>query len=83
MKDILDCRIEAVLEDIELTRLCDLPEDEAVSVEEFVSVTERTCQEAAQSLSRCKEFEIVNNDLDSRDFVLLLRRPSFGSSHNL
>lgn len=67
MKDILDCRIEAVLEDIELTRLCDLPEDEAVSVEEFVSVTERTCQEAAQSLSRCKEFEIVNNDLDSRD----------------
>ena len=53
MKDILDCRIEAVLEDIELTRLCDLPEDEAVSVEEFVHVTERTCREAAESLSKC------------------------------
>ena len=53
MKDILDCRIEAVLQDIELTRLCHLPEDEAVSVEEFVSVTERTCHEAAESLSKC------------------------------
>lgn len=59
MKDILDCRIEAVLEDIELTRLCDLPEDEAVSVEEFVNVTERTCQEAAESLSRCVEYMIM------------------------
>lgn len=40
------------MQDIELTRLCDLPEDEAVSVEEFVSVTERTCQESAESLSK-------------------------------
>ena len=53
VKDILECRIEAVLEDIELTRLCDLPEDEAVFVDEFVNVTERTCQAAAESLSRC------------------------------
>lgn len=49
---MLDCRIEAALQDIELTRLCDLPEDEAVTVEEFVDVTERTCQEAAESLSK-------------------------------
>ena len=53
VKDILDCRIEATLEGIELTRLCDLPEDEAVCVEEFVNVTERTCQVSAESLSRC------------------------------
>lgn len=56
MKDILNCRIEAILEDIELTRLCDLPEDEAVFVEEFVDVTQRTCQRAAESLSRSVNF---------------------------
>lgn len=56
MKDILNCRIEAILEDIELTRLCDLPEDEAVCVEEFVDVTQRTCQRAAESLSRSVKF---------------------------
>ena len=56
MKDILNCRIEAILEDIELTRLCDLPEDEAVCVEEFVDVTQRTCQRAAESLSRSVNF---------------------------
>lgn len=49
---MLECRIEAVLQDIELTRLCDLPEDEAVTVEEFVNVTEKTCQEAAETLSK-------------------------------
>lgn len=49
---MLECRIEAALQDIELTRLCDLPDDEAVTVEEFVDVTERTCQEAAESLSK-------------------------------
>ncbi|XP_066028864.1 dynein axonemal heavy chain 5 isoform X2 [Pocillopora verrucosa] len=52
VKDMLDCRIEAVLQDIELTRLCDLPEDEAVTVEDFVAVTEKTCQESAESLSK-------------------------------
>ena len=54
----MNCRIEAILEEIELTRLCDLPEDEAVCVEEFVDVTERTCQRAAESLSRSVNFKI-------------------------
>lgn len=49
---MLEYRIEAALQDIELTRLCDLPEDEAVTVEEFVDVTERTCHEAEESLSK-------------------------------
>lgn len=61
VKDMLDCRIEAVLQDIELTRLCDLPEDEAVTVEDFVAVTEKTCQESAESLSKWALFMWIRN----------------------
>ena len=43
-KDILDCRIEAVLEDMSLTPLCDLPEDEPITVARFIDLTTTTCQ---------------------------------------
>ena len=50
--DILECRIEAVLEDMSLTPLCDLPEDDSISIEEFLKLTEETCLEASQSLAK-------------------------------
>ena len=50
--DILDCRIEAVLEEMSLTPLCDIPEDSAVNVEEFLRITEETCSEAAVVLAK-------------------------------
>lgn len=52
VQDILECRIEAVLEEIGNTLLCWLPEDEAASPEEFNSATEKVCQTQAQSLSK-------------------------------
>ena len=50
--DILDCRIEAVLEDMSTTALCDLPEDEPVTVQEFLVLTQETCKEASKQLSK-------------------------------
>lgn len=58
MKDILECRIEGVLSEIEATRLCDLPEEEAITVEEFVGATERTCQAAAETLTKYAVFHV-------------------------
>lgn len=51
-KDILDCRIEAVLEDMSLTPLCDLPEDEPVTIETFLHLTKQCCKEASQNLTK-------------------------------
>ncbi|XP_074645893.1 dynein axonemal heavy chain 5-like [Tubulanus polymorphus] len=50
--DILDCRIEAVLEDMSLSALCDLAEDEPVTVDEFLTMTEEICQTTAECLSK-------------------------------
>ena len=50
--DILDCRIEAVLEDMSLTPLCDLPEDEPVTVDTFLQLTEQSCNEASVTLTK-------------------------------
>ena len=50
--DILECRIEANLEEMGLTALCELPEDEPVVVEDFLALTEKTCLEAAEHLSK-------------------------------
>ena len=50
--DILECRIEAVLDEMGLTPLCDLPEDEAITIEDFLHLTEQTCSEAASTLAK-------------------------------
>ncbi|XP_028415244.1 dynein heavy chain 5, axonemal-like [Dendronephthya gigantea] len=50
--DILDCRIEAVLEDISSACLCELPEDDSITVEEFLKRTEDTCSAVIVALSR-------------------------------
>ena len=50
--DVLECRIEAVLEDMSLTPLCDLPEEEAITVEKFLEMTDKTCKEASASIAK-------------------------------
>jgi dynein heavy chain len=65
--DILDCRIEAVLEDISSTCLCELPEDDSITVEEFLKRTEETCSAVIVALSR---FEIYVHNLYSSNLVL-------------
>lgn len=52
VKDILDCRIEAVLEDMSITALCDLPEEEPVTADKFLQMTTDIVQSAAESLAR-------------------------------
>lgn len=52
IRDILDCRIEAGLAEIGSTPLCDLPEEEAICVEDFVETTVKTCSENAEVLSK-------------------------------
>ncbi|VDQ14731.1 unnamed protein product [Trichobilharzia regenti] len=49
--DILNCRIEDVFEDMAETSLCDLPEDDQVTLDQFIQITETTVAYAAESLS--------------------------------
>jgi dynein heavy chain len=51
VKDILDCRIEAVLNDMSVTALCDLPEEEAVTAEKFLELTTDTVNIASEQLA--------------------------------
>ena len=50
--DILQCRIEDVLEQMSLTPLTDLPEDEAITIEEAQKMTEEICNDAAANLTK-------------------------------
>jgi len=50
-KDILECRVESVLEAIGSTQMCILPDD-PVGVDEFLRMTENYCVEATQQLSK-------------------------------
>jgi len=49
--DILDCRIEAVLQDMSFTALCDLPEDEAITMEKFLQITTDVVDTASKQLA--------------------------------
>ncbi|ELU05307.1 hypothetical protein CAPTEDRAFT_162628 [Capitella teleta] len=69
--DILDCRIEAVLEEMSLTPLCDLPEDEAVTVDKFLHLTEECCKEASQNLT--KQSLLVESSIN--EMVSMLKEP--------
>lgn len=51
VKDMLECRIEAVLDDMSATALCDLPEDEAVTAEKFLQLTTDIVQSASEILA--------------------------------
>ena len=49
--DILDCRIEAVLNDMSITALCDLPEEEAITAETFLELTTNIVDQASEQLA--------------------------------
>ena len=50
--DLLDCRIDAVLDDMAHTALCDLPESDPTTVEAFIQSTENVCKDACEALTR-------------------------------
>lgn len=52
VKDILDCRIEAVLQDMSVTALCDLPEDEPVTMDKFLELTASAVDSASKQLAK-------------------------------
>jgi dynein heavy chain len=52
VNDILECRIEAVLEDMSATALCELPEDEAVTMEKFLEITSDVVANASKYLAK-------------------------------
>ncbi|KAJ8315371.1 LOW QUALITY PROTEIN: hypothetical protein KUTeg_007521 [Tegillarca granosa] len=49
--DILDCRVEAVLQEMSVTALCDLPEDDAVTMEKFLELTTDVVENASKQLA--------------------------------
>lgn len=51
VEDILECRVESVLQAMSVTSLCDLP-SEPCTIEEFTKIAEETAQKATQSLSK-------------------------------
>lgn len=52
VSDIWDCRMEAVLEEMSAIPLCDLPEEEPLTVTEFLEHTQSRCQQSSQTLAK-------------------------------
>ena len=50
--DMLECRIEAMLEKMASVELCILPAEEPVTVDEFVAAAETSCTQAAARLTK-------------------------------
>lgn len=53
VSDILSTRVEEVLEDMSVTALCDLPEEDPLTIDEFLDMTVKTVNEAGESLAKC------------------------------
>ena len=51
VQDILECRVENVLQSISTTSLCDAP-NEPITIEEFLKITEETIHKATQTLAK-------------------------------
>lgn len=56
--DILNCRVEDVFEEMAETNLCDLPDDDQVTLDQFIQITETTVANAAENLSMLVSFLI-------------------------
>ena len=56
--DILECRIEAVLEDMSTTALCELPEEEPVTMEQFLEITNEVVNSASKYLAKWVGFPV-------------------------
>ena len=50
VSDILECRIEATLNEMERTPLCEVPEHDTMTPKEFLKLTESTCAKAFETL---------------------------------
>lgn len=50
--DILEVRIETILNDMANTSLCAIPDDDPITINEFLSLTEQTVLEAAVYLAK-------------------------------
>ena len=72
-KDILDCRIEAVLDDMSLTNLCALPEDDPVTVDHFLRLTEGTCATASSQLTKSVLNYIYSTSVNRRLLNIIKR----------
>lgn len=55
VSDLLECQIDAVLEDISLTPLCDLPEDDPITMDQFLEKTNKVVTAASESISTCSK----------------------------
>ncbi|XP_076466904.1 dynein axonemal heavy chain 5-like [Babylonia areolata] len=53
--DVLECRIEAVLTDMSITALCDLPEEEAITADGFLELTTTIVAQASEQLATQSE----------------------------
>uniref|UniRef100_A0A1I8F630 DHC_N1 domain-containing protein n=1 Tax=Macrostomum lignano TaxID=282301 RepID=A0A1I8F630_9PLAT len=73
LSDMIECRVEAVLEEMSLTALVDLPEEEPVTPEEFVSMTEAVCNDAAEFLY--KQSQLVESSVNEAVETILERLP--------
>ncbi|XP_023932721.1 dynein heavy chain 5, axonemal [Lingula anatina] len=62
VSDILECRIEAVLAEMGSIALCDLPEDEPITVDEFLKLTGETCAQASDTL--IKQSQLVESSVN-------------------
>ncbi|CAH8594477.1 unnamed protein product [Schistosoma turkestanicum] len=49
--DILNCRIEAIFGEMAETNLCELPDDDQVSLDQFAQITETSVANAAENLT--------------------------------
>uniref|UniRef100_A0A1I8HIQ5 DHC_N1 domain-containing protein n=2 Tax=Macrostomum lignano TaxID=282301 RepID=A0A1I8HIQ5_9PLAT len=63
LSDMIQCRVESPLEEMSLTALIDLPDDEPVTADEFVAMTESTCSDAAAYLT--KQSHLVEAAVDN------------------
>ncbi|KAL5009929.1 hypothetical protein ScPMuIL_012234 [Solemya velum] len=90
VNDILTCRIEDVLQDMSVTALCDLPEDEAVSMLQFLDLTTEIVSCASQSLSFQSQLvekavyeiiELLSSVLDEKDKVGLSAEEGYACAH--
>ena len=51
----MDCRIGKELADVSTTALCDLPDEDGVSCQQFLQLTEKVVSDAASALSTASE----------------------------
>lgn len=74
--DLITYRIEAVLNDVTATTLCELSEDEPMSVEEFFKRTEELCAEASVQL----QTKSMNVEEATEELIELLY-PNYRQDH--